>query len=75
MDFNANDVGYVPSNAPHYIQNTGDTNLVFLEMFATEEFMDFSLNQWLRRVPSQMLKGAPEHRQGHRHEDPGGKAR
>ena len=25
-------------------------------MFATEEFMDVSLNQWLRRVPSQMLK-------------------
>ena len=31
MDFNANDVGYVPSNAPHYIENTGDTDLVFLE--------------------------------------------
>jgi oxalate decarboxylase len=56
MDFNANDVGYVPSNAPHYIENTGDTDLVFLEMFATGEFMDVSLNQWLRRVPSQMLK-------------------
>jgi oxalate decarboxylase len=56
MDFNANDVGYVPSNAPHYIENTGDTDLVFLETFATEEFMDVSLNQWLRRVPSEMLK-------------------
>ena len=29
MDFNANDVGYIPSNAPHYIENTGDTDLVF----------------------------------------------
>src|SRR6201982_3604084 len=56
MDFNANDVGYVPSNAPHYIENTGDTDLVFLETFASEEFMDVSLNQWLRRVPSEMLK-------------------
>jgi len=56
MDFNANDVGYVPSNAPHYIENTGDTDLVFLETFAAEEFMDVSLNQWLRRVPSEMLK-------------------
>jgi oxalate decarboxylase len=56
MDFNANDVGYVPSNAPHYIENTGDTDLVFLETFATDEFMDVSLNQWLRRVPSEMLK-------------------
>jgi oxalate decarboxylase len=56
MDFNANDIGFVPSNAPHYIENTGDSNLVFLETFATEEFMDVSLNQWLRRVPSEMLK-------------------
>jgi oxalate decarboxylase len=56
MDFNGNDVGYVPSNAPHYIENTGDTDLVFLETFASEEFMDVSLNQWLRRVPSEMLK-------------------
>ena len=56
MDFNTNDVGYVPSNAPHYIENTGDTDLVALELFATDEFMDVSLNQWLRRVPSEMLK-------------------
>jgi oxalate decarboxylase len=56
MDFSANDVGYVPSNAPHYFENTGDTNLVVLEIFAADEFMDVSLNQWLRRVPSEMLK-------------------
>jgi oxalate decarboxylase len=56
MDFNTNDVGYVPSNAPHYIENTGDTDLVVLELFAADEFMDISFNQWLRRVPSEMLK-------------------
>jgi oxalate decarboxylase len=56
MDFNTNDVGYIPSNAPHYIENTGDTDLVVLELFAADEFMDVSLNQWLRRVPSEMLK-------------------
>jgi oxalate decarboxylase len=56
MDFSANDVGYVPSNAPHYVENTGDTDLVVLELFAADEFMDVSLNQWLRRVPSEMLK-------------------
>ena len=56
MDFSANDVGYVPSNAPHYFENTGDTDLVVLELFASDEFADVSLNQWLRRVPSEMLK-------------------
>jgi oxalate decarboxylase len=56
MDFNANDVGFVPSNAAHYVENTGDEDLVFLEMFASEEFMDVSLNQWLRRLPTGMVK-------------------
>jgi oxalate decarboxylase len=56
VDFNANDVGYVPSNAPHYIENTGDTDAVFLEMLATDVFEDVSLNQWLRRLPAQMVQ-------------------
>src|ERR1700677_4376878 len=56
MDFNANDVGYVPSNGPHYIENTGNTDLVFLECLAAAHFIDVSVNQWLRRVPSEMLK-------------------
>jgi len=56
MDFNANDVGYVPRVAGHYIENTGDTDLVFLEMLAAPEFQDVSLNNWLRRVPTEMVK-------------------
>ena len=56
VDFNSNDVGYVPSNAPHYIENTGDTDAVFLEILATNVFEDVSLNQWLRRVPAEMVR-------------------
>jgi oxalate decarboxylase len=56
VDFHANDVGYVPSNAGHYIENTGDTDVVFLEMFASDTFRDVSLNQWLRRLPAQMVQ-------------------
>jgi oxalate decarboxylase len=56
VDFNPNDVGYVPSNAPHYIENTGDTDAIFLEMLATDVFEDVSLNQWLRRLPAQMVQ-------------------
>ena len=33
MDFQEGDVGYVLQSTPHYIENTGDTDLVFLEMF------------------------------------------
>ena len=56
MDFHTNDIGFVPNNAPHYIENTGTTVVVFLEMFAVDEFEEVTLNQWLRRVPSEMLK-------------------
>jgi oxalate decarboxylase len=55
MDYKTNDVGYVPSNAGHYFENTGDTDLVVLELFASDEFLDVSFNQWLRRVPCEML--------------------
>ena len=55
MDFNANDVGYVPRVATHYIENTGDTDLIFLEMFKADRFVDVSLNQWLRRVPPEAV--------------------
>jgi len=56
MDFNANDVGYVPAVAGHYIENTGDTDLVFLELFKADTFQDFSMNNWLRRSPPEMIK-------------------
>jgi oxalate decarboxylase len=55
MDFNANDVGFVPFNAGHYVENTGDTDLVFLELFKASEVLDFSLNQWIRRLPPEMV--------------------
>jgi oxalate decarboxylase len=55
MDFNTNDVGFVPRVAGHYVENTGDTELVFLELFAASEFADFSLNNWLRHLPPEMV--------------------
>jgi len=54
MDFNANDVGFVPKMAGHYVENLGDENLIFLEMFATPDFQEIALNQWLRAMPAQV---------------------
>ncbi len=56
MDFKANDVGYVPAVAGHYIENTGKTDLVFLELFKASTFQDFSLNNWIRRSPIEMVQ-------------------
>ena len=55
MDFNANDVGFVPRVATHYVENTGDTDVMFLEMFKADRFVDVSLNNWLRRVPPEAV--------------------
>jgi oxalate decarboxylase len=55
MDFNANDVGFIPPVAGHYIENTGETDLVFLEMFKADQYMDFSMNNWIRRLPPEMV--------------------
>jgi oxalate decarboxylase len=56
MDFNANDVGLVPSMAGHSIENTGSEDLVLLEMFKSRRYMDISLNQWIARMPDKMAE-------------------
>jgi oxalate decarboxylase len=37
------------------VENTGDTDLVFLELFKASEALDVSLNQWIRRLPPEMV--------------------
>jgi hypothetical protein len=32
MDFSANDVGFVPNMAGHYVENIGDEDLIFIEL-------------------------------------------
>jgi oxalate decarboxylase len=56
MDFEEGDVGYVQQTFPHYIENTGDTDLVFLEMFRTSYYQDVSLNNWLAHLPPELVK-------------------
>lgn len=56
MSFNENDVGFVPIVAGHYIENTGTEDVVFLEMFKSREFVDVSLNQWIRKLPKLMVE-------------------
>ena len=55
IDFRAGDVGYVPQTLGHYIENTGETDLVFLEMFKASSYQDFSLNDWLTHLPPDLV--------------------
>lgn len=56
FDFQAGDVGYVPFAMGHYILNTGNEPLRFLEMFRSSRYADVSLNQWLALTPPELVK-------------------
>ena len=55
MDFQAGDVGYVTKPLPHYVENTGDTDLQFLEMFKSDRFQELSLSKWLTHTPPELV--------------------
>ena len=56
FDYQAGDVGYVPFAMGHYIENTGDEPLRFLEMFRSDRFADVSLNQWMALTPPELVQ-------------------
>jgi oxalate decarboxylase len=54
-DFRPGDVGYVKKNLGHYVQNTGDTDLVFLELFKSDHYAEVSLSEWLTHAPPKLV--------------------
>ena len=56
FDYQAGDVGYIPFAMGHYVQNTGDEVLTFLEMFKSDRFADVSLNQWMALTPPELVQ-------------------
>jgi oxalate decarboxylase len=55
MDFNPGDIGYVKRANGHYVQNIGDTDLQFIEVFRSSYFADVSLSDWLTHTPPAMV--------------------
>jgi oxalate decarboxylase len=56
FDYQAGDVGYVPFAMGHYVENTGDEPLRFLELFRSEHFADISLSQWMGLTPRKLVQ-------------------
>jgi oxalate decarboxylase len=56
FDYQAGDVGYVPFAMGHYVENTGEEPLTFLEMFRSDHFADVSLNQWMALSPPELVQ-------------------
>ncbi len=55
QNFKPGDIGYVKKSLGHYIKNTGNTDLVFLEIFRAPQFEDVSLSDWLAHTPRSMV--------------------
>ena len=55
MEFQAGDVGYIEKTLLHYIENTGDSDLVFLEMFKSPLYQDLSFTEWLTHTPPELV--------------------
>jgi oxalate decarboxylase len=55
MDFEMGDVGYIQKTLPHYIENTGTTDLKFLEMFKSSFYQDLALSKWLTHTPPELV--------------------
>ncbi|KAI6116237.1 putative oxalate decarboxylase/oxidase [Pisolithus sp. B1] len=55
-DFQAGDIAYIPPSFGHYVENTGNTTLKFLEIFKSGLFRDVSLSQWLALTPPELVK-------------------
>jgi oxalate decarboxylase len=54
-DFRAGDLGYVQKSLGHYVENVGDTDLVFMEIFKADRFAEVSLTQWLACTPPELV--------------------
>lgn len=54
-DFQAGDIGYIKNTRPHYIENTGTEDLVFLEVFPVPEYQDISMAEWMAHLPIRLL--------------------
>jgi oxalate decarboxylase len=55
FDFQAGDVGYIRKSRPHYVENVGTEDLLFLEVFPTGVYQDISAAEWLAHTPARLV--------------------
>ncbi|KAJ4240444.1 hypothetical protein NW757_012409 [Fusarium falciforme] len=55
FDYGPGDVGIVPRNMGHFVENIGDEPVEMLEIFRADEFRDISLFKWLGETPQKQV--------------------
>jgi oxalate decarboxylase len=54
-NFHPGDIGYVKKGLGHYIENAGNTDLVFVAVFRSHRYEEVSFSDWLAHSPPQMV--------------------
>jgi oxalate decarboxylase len=54
-DFHAGDIGLIKKAFGHYLENTGDSDLVYMEVFRADRFEEVLLSDWLAHSPVDMV--------------------
>ncbi|MGO9544781.1 MAG: cupin domain-containing protein [Rhodomicrobium sp.] len=55
QNFNPGDIGYVKKAFGHYIKNTGNADLIYLEVFRSSYYAGVSLSDWLSHTPHALV--------------------
>ncbi|HYZ48391.1 MAG TPA: cupin domain-containing protein [Sphingomonas sp.] len=55
QDFRPGDIGLVKRNMGHFIQNTGNSDIVVVALFKTSEYAEVSLSDWLTHTPPELV--------------------
>ena len=54
-NFRPGDIGYVRKGLGHYIENTGDSDLVMIAVFRSAIYEEVSFGDWLAHSPPEMV--------------------
>jgi len=54
-NFHAGDIGNIKKAYGHFLENTADTDLVYMEVFRADRFEQVLLSDWLARSPIDMV--------------------
>jgi oxalate decarboxylase len=54
-NFHPGDIGYVKKGLGHYVENTGNTDLVFVAVFRSPRYEEVSFSDWLAHSPPEMV--------------------
>ncbi len=56
QNFAPGDIGYVKRGYGHYLRNTSNEDLVYLEVFRSAHYADVSLAEWISHTPHAMVE-------------------